>query len=432
MAAEEEEKQEGVPGKEKKSYWWLTLSLLLFFLAGSGYLFLASTRTASQKMAGRENLGPDAAEDLNQGGSNARKGDVFFASEEPSASSRPQAAGSALNEKLKPGWVKEMAAAGAPAAAGQAGGAMQAAAGQAEEQVNGGAGDAPRPQAGLTMAARLQTKGFSGGAGGAAGARTAAAAGPAAAFQGNGASIGKPSVQRQTAAASPQKGARGSVMDALKGSFRASLYGARVASQDSAKSWIAKAFDATPDYDTAIQYDDEMRAKLDKVNPNAIPHFLREQDISASEAKTLQASDVGQPILDKDAEEGALKADKEFQKRTAGASLSGSMINMLFAGIDGGAGASGTSPAAGPVSRGVTDPGADPNADPSLTGTDDPYASVPQGGGLNYIFGANGNILGCEDSSAGMCLMPGADGCPSGLSMDSGAGSSADLSLVGL
>jgi len=144
-------------------------------------------------------------------------------------------------------------------------------------------------------------------------------------------------VQRQTTAAgAPKKSGGSAVLDALKGTFRASIYGARVASQDSAKSWIAKAFDTTPDYDTAIQYDENVRAKLDKINPNSIPNFLRDQDISAAEAKTLQASKVSAPQVDKDAQ----SETKSYQPQTGGSSLGGGMVNSMFSGLDSDSGSS--------------------------------------------------------------------------------------------
>jgi hypothetical protein len=181
-----------------------------------------------------------------------------------------------------------------------------------------------------------------------------------------------------------------------------------VASQDSAKSWIAKSFDASPDYDTALQYDDDMRSKLDKVNPDAIPHFLREQDVSAAEAKTLQASDVGKPHIDKEAEE-EIKKDSPASKATS--SLASSMLNMLFAGMgdsSGGSSAAAATDTTAGDTRAVT--AADPNSDPTLqgvnSGTGDDYTD-----GVTPIYDdATGKLLGCEGGN--MCLMAGAPGCP--------------------
>ena len=125
------------------------------------------------------------------------------------------------------------------------------------------------------------------------------------------------------------------MLSALKGAFRASFYGARIASHDSARSWIAKTFDATPEYDTAIQYDDKMRSKLDKINPDSIPKFLREQDVSAAEAKTLAAAEVGKPQVDVEGTKQALENDKDYQaKKMAQDMAAGAVdpIGKLFSG----------------------------------------------------------------------------------------------------
>jgi hypothetical protein len=408
MAAENEEEKEESAGEKKKSgYWWLTLALLFVFLAGSGYLFISATRAASRRMAGATDQ--YASDTSGPGGSAAHGADGPFASEE-APSTRVQAAGSALNAKLTPGWVKELAEAREPS--GQAGASTALYGAQGEGQNRGGA--APVAGQAGAMAQKLQAR-VSSGFGGAPGASRTSAQGQADAFQGSGTSVGKASVQRQTASGSPKKSSGGGVLDALKGTFRASLYGARVASQDSAKSWIAKAFDATPDYDTAVQYDDNVRAQLDKVNPNAIPNFLRDQDISAAEAKTLQASDVSAPQVDKDAQEEESKA---YQQKKAASSLASGMLNSLFSGLDSGSPASSDSGSSGAANSRAVTAGADPNSDPSLLGVDNSYTTVDSGdGSTSYVFGPDGNIVGCEDDSAGMCLMPGAGGCPSGLSL---------------
>ena len=202
------------------------------------------------------------------------------------------------------------------------------------------------------------------------------------------------------------------MLDSLKGSFRASLYGARLSSQDSAKSWISRTFDATPDYETAVQYDDNMRAKLDKVNPNSIPKFLREQDISAAEAKTLAASDVVKPEIevDKDASKEAHENDASEKKKKTTADMTSGVVNSMFSGLGSSLGG-GETEATDPEGRmGLMS--SDPNADPSLLGTDEFGNTTLAGpGGLSYIYSPEGDLLGCEDSAAGMCLMPGFGGC---------------------
>jgi hypothetical protein len=154
-------------------------------------------------------------------------------------------------------------------------------------------------------------------------------------FSGRAAAAPKISQQADTAAAGQAKAGKGGVLDALKGTFRASYYGARLSSKDAARGWIARTFDATPEADKAIEYDPAMRTELDKINPDSIPKFLREQDISAAEAKTLATTEVSKPKLDKDGTYDALKKDKDYQQKKLASDLSGSMLNGMFAGGSG-------------------------------------------------------------------------------------------------
>jgi hypothetical protein len=270
------------------------------------------------------------------------------------------------------------------------------------------------------MASRLQARisGFS--SPGAAASKTSAQGGVEA-FQGNGPETGKPSTHKELAQGTPKKGGGASVLDSLKGVFRASLYGARIASQDSARSWLAKTFDATPDYETAIQYDDNMRTKLDKVNPNSIPQFLREQDISAAEAKTLGVSDVAKPEIDKEASKEMHKEDR----KNLASNLTDGVLNSIFSGV--GSKMSGSSAGTPPTapSRDAGDPGgsdkagemnmmafSDPNAAPDL-GKVDEFGNMTVSGsdGMNRIYSPEGKLLGCESPAANMCLLPGNEGC---------------------
>ena len=58
-------------------------------------------------------------------------------------------------------------------------------------------------------------------------------------------------------------------MNALKSAFKANLYGARLSSQDAAKGWIAKSFDATPEAETSIEYDPVEKPALTVTPPLA-------------------------------------------------------------------------------------------------------------------------------------------------------------------
>jgi hypothetical protein len=207
---------------------------------------------------------------------------------------------------------------------------------QPEDEEAAAAGQAagqPGPRREGSMSDKLRAKaGF--------GAKAADAKKPGAAvtvtpFSGRAAAAPKLSKQTDTAAAGQAKAGKGGVLDALKGTFRASYYGARLASKDAARGWIARTFDATPEADTAIEYDPAMRAELDRINPDSIPKFLREQDLSAAEAKTLATTEVSKPKMDKDGTYEALKNDKDYQQKKLADDFAGSMLNGLFAGVSG-------------------------------------------------------------------------------------------------
>ena len=414
MASEEQNEEDEEQAEDgKKSYWWLTICLLLVFLAGGGYFALKAMRQSAQTLAGVENTGLSSDTSGPAGDARSRNDNVF-ASEEPAPAAKE--GGSALNEKLKPGWVKEMVAESSAKAPASQASAPQGQ--QADEPAQGGQSSAGVPQNGGSMSARLAAKASLGAREGAPASKTAAASGALGDFQSSGAAIGKPSIQKNTSAAAPRKGGGGGVMDALKGAFRASFYGARVASQDAAKGWIAKSFDASPDAETSIQYDPKMKAKLDVVNPNSIPKFLRDQDVTAAEAKTLPASEVGSPSMDKESTKDSLSDDKDYQKKKAANDLAKSMLNPLFGSL--GDFGSGSGAAAETVevteTTEVTAPttkaGADPKDDPTLDGVDgDPLAFGDADSGTIYHFNEEGELLGCEDPGAGMCLMAGAPGC---------------------
>ena len=184
------------------------------------------------------------------------------------------------------------------------------------------------------MARKLQARAFLSSGPGAARSKGAAPAAGVVAF-GNRTAVGQAAVQRDTAAAKPKQAERGSVMNALKGTFKASFYGARLASHDAAKNWDAKTFDGSPEATTAIEYDDKMRASLDRINPGSIPNFLREQEVSVAEAKRLSDSAVAKPELNKEATKESLANSKDVQRKKMISGLTDGMLNGLFAGVSG-------------------------------------------------------------------------------------------------
>jgi len=411
--APEENDNESLTKKGKPARWGLTLLLLLVFLAGGGFYALNSMKGAAQKLAETANNGALSDDSLYSPAGRQAGTETVFSAEEAAAAPQ-KAGGSALNPGLKPGWVKEMVA----SRSASGGGASQAGYQPEEEDravKSGSSGAAAQQPGDGAMGARLQAKAGFKPSPQAAGKTSA----PAAPMQFNGAEIGKPSIQKETKAASPKKGGGGGVMDALKGAFRATLYGARIASQDSAKSWVARAFDANEEPNTAIEYEEKMKAKLDVVNPNSIPKFLREQDISAAEAKTLTAAKVSKPEGDLAGTKAALKEDEEYQKNKMGKDVTDGVLNGLFSGVANNGSDDGEDYSAPDGLTSLNVPGESPDGMKNLYKTDE-YGNtiVPGENGMSYIFGADGGILGCEDSNAGMCLIAGAsDACSADMTL---------------
>lgn len=332
---EQEEEPATVAEKKERKLWPLALVLTLCVLAGGGYYALTGMRQTAHKLGGGSEYDQLAANSSVYEGKSGgyRSQDVFAGGEESPLSAKDAAA--AGGGRVNPALVRSKEELLAGARGG--GSASSAGAGRAfaeQEPDRAGQDAAPAPQGGSAMASKLQAKAFLSPGPGASRSK-GGAPGATAAFEGAGTLVGRASAQRETKAAAPRQGGKGSVMDSLRGAFKASIYGARIASQDSAKSWISRAFDATPEATTAIEYDEKVRAKLDRVNPNSIPQFLRDQDISADDAKRLADSKVSKPKMDKDGTDDALDRDKDYQSKKLANDFSGSMINGLFAGISG-------------------------------------------------------------------------------------------------
>ena len=431
MASEEKDEKRGLfsgfggSSAGEKSYGWLPFAFLFLFLAAGGFYAWNAMKGAAHKLAGGDSYNSLSANSAVYGsGSSVKKEDNFFASDEDLSSLSGKKA-------EKAGLTASMAsAAGTEDGSGQAGPA-------------GPSGYPENPESGVfsysgpggqsnTLQSKLQARQLA--LSGMKGAQTSKSTGFSDESGGE-----KPSVVpvastgKKPDAQAPKKGPGASVLESLKSAFKSSLYGARLTSQDAASAWIAKSFTAAPEEEMALQYDDKMRTKLDKVNPNSIPNFLRNQDINATEAKTLGVSDVDKPDVDKDATKEALKDDKDYQAKKVAQDMAGGMLNPLFSGMNfgGGSGGGGDQPPSNDNSLN-TEPSDDPAGDatatermenpdttPKLNTTADEFGgdtAVPGDNGLNYLFSSEGGMLGCEDSGAGMCLMPGYGGCPGGLS----------------
>lgn len=335
--AEAEARETGAEKKEKK-FWPAALALMLLVLAGGGYYALTGLDDTAHKLGGGEDYDRlSANSDVYDGtaGQAARSGDFFPLDEEGARKAAYKAAdGDAKQDRMNPAVVSakgELAAGASASGSGSGGVTLSGGADESGDQEGPGAAG---PQS-AGMADKLKNKAYFASGPGGSRSKGQSAGGNTAAFEGTGALAGRASVQRETNQAKARQGAKGGVMDSLKGAFRATFYGARLSSQDSARSWVSRAFDATPEAGTAIEYDEKMRSKLDRVNPDSIPSFLRDQDVTAAEAKRLATAEPGKPKLDKDGTYEALQKDSDYQKQKLASDFGSSMLNGMFAGISG-------------------------------------------------------------------------------------------------
>ncbi len=216
-------------------------------------------------------------------------------------------------------------------------------------------------------------------------------------------------------------------LDLLKSTFKASLMAARDASNDTARAWTSKSFDYTPDIKQTIEYDEKLKANLDRINPNSIPAFLKDPALDPENMKSLKVSDV--PGLSSEEEEKSEQnKNEDFLAKLAN-------INPLFSmqstdkdnkhsesEIDNksySVNPQNPNVATSPKGDVITDPSQQPNLGNGIsTMTTDEYGYIRVTGsdGVVHIFDPNtGKIVGCEDPNVGMCLLPGAGSCPAEL-----------------
>ncbi len=192
--------------------------------------------------------------------------------------------------------------------------------------------------------------------------------------------------------ASGRKGGTGSILDSLKTAWEMTFRGARDASRDTAHNWVARGFDFVPESDTAIDYPENVKKSLDRIDPNSIPHYLRDQTLSMAAAKSLQAPEVGEPVEDEDA---MLKDPKYVAMKAAEKISQGLMNPLMFGGIPSISGSEDE-----PEAADVPEIMADPNDDPSM---DDLYLDdvapweIPDNSG-DYVDDGSGCYHYCTDT----------------------------------
>ena len=384
---------------DTRSYKWVSSVLVLLFLIVGGFVAWFAMKGAANKLAGGGKYNQLSADSATFGGGSEAKLDKdggFYATDEELSKADP-----ALQKEL---LYSSGRAAGQPARTG-ASSAVQAQAAGAEggnfSSGQGGAAAATGASSGMRLAEKLTAREIQ------LGQLKGGGASKASAFAAQGANGGVSVRAAQASGGAPGgvsvKGPKTSVLSALKNAFKANLYGARLSSQDAAKNWIAKAFDANPDSEYSLEYDEKVKSKLDRVNPSSIPKFLRDQDISATEAKSLGVSDVNKPEMDKDATKESLKGDKDYQAKKSSQDLAKALFTPLgpFSG-GGGGGSSATDPTA----RNSTPPDPD-NSDVSSFSDPNDAQDLQEIGLQDFIategYGAE---CGCTMDAPCCCLPP--------------------------
>jgi hypothetical protein len=327
----------------KTWYGRISLVLVAAFLALGGGAAWFTMKEAARTLAGGADstrLAPIGAYNGSAGG--VEKDDGFFASEEELGSADPS---------LK----KDILDSSADAAVPSAGDVKQGvdAGSVAQETGSSGVGAAAAPAAGSNFSPAAK---ISAGEGAFPLSKNAQTPGPAAARSqevlGGSSARGAPPGGGKLAGG--VAGARKtSVMESLKSAFNTTFYGARLASRDTARMWIARAFDATEDPSRSLKYDEKAKVALDRIDPNSIPGFLREQDLGAAGARSLAASEVGRPDFDEEGTRAALRLDKDYQAKKETAELAKALFTPLgpFGGSIGNSGGQ-------PDYKGFSDPGA--------------------------------------------------------------------------
>lgn len=388
----EEEKKKGAGWT--KRYWWVPFAFIFMFLLAGGLYFISMMRQSAGKLAGGDNYDKFSANNaVYEDGAVASANTDFFAL--PGEEAAKPAVQAAATEKegadLSPRDAADKADAAGSVQFATSGG------GKAAPEASAQAGDE------LSLAAKLKARGSPLGGAGAQGSKSSGQA--RVTLFNNGPAAGTAASGSGTRGAGQVKGGKGGVLDALKGAFRSSVYGSRIASQDSAKNWIAKSFDATPEAELTIQYDEKMRTQLDVVNPNSIPQFLRDQDISAAGASSLKSSKVSAP--------GAVAEKEASADGEAGLaeSLIPGMMNTMFSALTPKS-KKGSDDSQDPLSK--SDVGTSRGVDKQDTGTVDEYGYVSYGpaDGFQTIYDSSGKFMGCTDNAAGLSIPSGSPGCP--------------------
>jgi len=391
------------------NFLWL-LPVGAFLLVGS-IIAVAVMKDAASDLAGRPQAGDLSSSGLAAAGGGAAGGaHEFFSSEEAldeEAVASYERYKSEVEDRL---YEKGPSSGKVSAFAGADGGRTAAAAADngtpgPAPSAGGHGGPAPRLASGLSAA-----KGGTGGP-----ARSSLGAAGASAFQSGSTKLAVSASGETGVKAGASRKGSGGVIEALRSAWRGSVMGAREASNDAARTLLARSFDGSSSSERlSLEYDEKMKKELDVVDPNSIPKFLRDQDISADRASAFDVPDVKTASANREGTEKALAADKEYQAKKALASMNDGMLNSMFSGVanTNGPGAPAGGEDDAPLAPASYDDGGD-DLELMSSPEDDQWLEDLQNQEWTDMGNQGcGEECGCSCAAPCCCLPPATDNCP--------------------
>ncbi|MBU2529798.1 MAG: hypothetical protein KKD35_02060 [Elusimicrobia bacterium] len=321
------------PASKKKSLWWLQLSFLFLFLGGGGFYAYVNMNKEAHKLVGGDKYADMSESKIYNSKVSDSKRNFFFSSEEEdlsnsnSASKSSPAPFTALEKKeLEKGSSKISGMDGDDSVENSKENYSTA---QRASSSGGNVSNSLKQRLAIKKDRVFSGKGT--------GAKTSGS------FLTS--SKGEVSI-KENEETTDKKGKtvaakKTSVMEVLKQTWKTGIYGARDASRDAAKSWIARTFDNVAPSRYSLEYEENVKKDLDRIAPSSIPGYLRDMDVNKSSAKKLGIKDVGTGELDLEGTKEALDKDVKYQAAKTANDLSGGMVNSMFSGMDFGEGAIG-------------------------------------------------------------------------------------------
>ena len=401
-----DEKKERGPA----NFLWL-LPVGGFLLVGS-LIAVAVMKDAASELAGRPQAGDLSSSGLAAAGAGAAGGAHEFFSSDETVDGEAMASYERYKLEVEDRLYEKGPSAGKVSAFAGAGGGGDAAAAAADgpsgpgSSAGGYGGPAPRLASGLSAGRGGRTGGP---------AKSSLGAAGASAFQSGSTKLAVSASGETGVKAGASKKGSGGVIEALRSAWRGSVMGARDASNDAARTLLARSFDGSSSSERlSLEYDEKMKKELDVVDPNSIPKFLRDQDISADRASAFDVPDVKKASVDREGTEKALAADKEYQAKKALASMNDGMLNSMFSGVanTNGPGAPAGGEDDAPLAPASYDDGGD---DLGLMSSPDDQQWLEDLQNQEWTDMGNqgcGEECGCSCAAPCCCLPPATDNCP--------------------